>query len=242
MPLSFAQRLVRIVFWSLAATPALASAPLSAVRSATAAGADDAGDAGSACEVWDVGYLLGAKLRLSDTPHGAGDGVYEIGPGEVTLRFDNVNGAPGGNVQMRSYHMRDHFTIKSTALFLSAKVITRTDTRATPNRCGSAAEGELQGGALNWESKVRGYKTAGTLTCEGSLCGKFGAPPTGMTQLNIGPNDVAFNAFKFNPDRTRFTMDFARVAKTEMPKQTAAITLAGRQASRRCVPKPPPCR
>ena len=239
MQLPSPRALLRVILWSLLATPAFASAPLSPSISTSTPLAEDAADAGDACEVWDVGYLLGAKLRLSDTPLGAGNGSYTIGPGEVTLRFDNAGGKYAGNVRMLSYHMRDHFTVKTTTLFVTTRVTTRTDTRATPNRCGSAAEGVLNGDALQWTSKVRGYRTDGTLTCDGSLCGKFGAPPAGTTQLHIGPGAVAFKAFKFNADRTRFTMDYALVSKTETPKQTAHVTLAGRQVSRRCLPQPP---
>jgi hypothetical protein len=34
------------------------------------------------CAAWVSDYALAARLRLDDTPFGAGDGVHDIGPGQ----------------------------------------------------------------------------------------------------------------------------------------------------------------
>jgi hypothetical protein len=190
------------------------------------------------CTAWDVDYVLAAKLQLTDTPLGQGDGSYDIGPGSVKLRFDDRDGSPGGAVRMLSYNMKEFFVIKSKALFWTTTVTTDTQTRATPASCGYAAEGALADSKIKWSTKVNGYRTDGTLTCEGSLCGKFGAPPPGKSELHIGPNQVAFNPFVFTPDMKTLTMARTWVSKTDSPKQTAYIALSGRETRRTCVQAP----
>lgn len=189
---------------------------------------------------WQIEYALAAKLVLSDTPMGEGDGSYAIGPGTVALRYEDRNGAPGGAVQMLSYAMRESFVIKSKTLFWSTTVVTSSSTAATPDSCGVVARGALDSNRnIGWKTPLRGYHTDGTLTCGGSLCGKFGAPPRGEMQLHIGPNNVQFGPFVFAPDMKTFTMAATHVSKTSMPKQSAAVTLAGRETKRVCVPVPP---
>jgi hypothetical protein len=219
------RRLVSVLTVGLASTAALAT-------SATAG-------APPTCEAWDVEYSLAAKLKIEGTPMGQGDGVYPIGPGRVVLRFDDVNGQPGGTVNMRSYHMREYIVIKSKALFWTTTATNDSKTTATPDTCGSAAEGMLVGHTLRWAGPLRGYRTDGTLRCEGSLCGKFGAPPQGLSELHIGPGPVTFQPFELAPDMSTFTMPATFASRTEMPKQTSYVTLAGRETKRSCAPKRP---
>ena len=129
------------------------------------------------CKVVDVEYALAATLQLVDTPLGKGDGNYTIGPGTVVLRFDRRVESSPPRAKMIEYRMQEHFTIQTTALFWSATVVTATSTHATPDSCEDVADGVLADRKLLWSSPVRGYATDGELTCEGSLCGKFGAPP-----------------------------------------------------------------
>ncbi len=193
------------------------------------------------CAGWEIEYALSANLQLSDTPMGQGDGVYPIGPGRVVLRFEDREGKPAGAVAMASYDMREHFTVTSKALLWTTTVVTDTQTRATPDPCGIAARGALSRTTLSWSTPVTGYRTDGTLTCEGMLCGKFGAPPPGRSELHIGPGPVRFRAFELSKDLSTFTMQSTYVAKTDMPRQTAHVALAGREVRRSCVP-PPSCR
>jgi hypothetical protein len=86
---------------------------------------------------------------------------------------------------------------------------------------------------------VSGYRYDGTMFCEGSLCGKFSAPPPGQSELHVGPNLVDFQPFAFSEDMKTFTMPYALVSKTESPKQTAFVTLAGRQVRKACVQNRP---
>lgn len=200
-------------------------------------GRADADQPGEACDAWDVEYTLAARLQLTDTPMGAGNGIYAIGPGTAVLRFTNVNGAPapGGAVGMRSYAMREFFRIDSSALFWKTHVITDTKTTTAPDACGDVAKGKLEGANVRWLTSLTGYRTDGTLNCDGSLCGSFGAPPAGTSELHIPPHAVAFSPFRFAADMKTFTMASTFVSKTDSPKQTAYLALAGREARRTCV-------
>ncbi len=201
--------------------------------------ADAEPQAAEACAAWDVEYTLAARLQLADTPMGAGNGVYPVGPGTAVLRFPNANGGgapPSGSVvTLRSYAMREFFRIDATAVFWKTHVITDTKTMATPDACGDIARGQLDGTNLRWTTPASGYRTDGTLNCDGSLCGSFGGPPSGTSELHIPPHSVQLGAFRFGPDMKTFTMPSTLVAKTESPKQTAYIAVSGREARRTCV-------
>jgi len=182
--------------------------------------------------------VANVNLRLSDTPMGAGDGVYKVGPGSVVLRFEDKDRQPGGHVDMLSYRTSENFTIVSKALFWKTTVKTRATTRATPDQCGVVANGSLQSNTLVWSSPVRGCRTDGTLHCDGSLCGKFGAPPEGTSELHVPPHPVTFKPFGFGKGLTTFTMDYALSSRSESPKQTAHVALSAREVRRSCVPVP----
>ncbi len=187
------------------------------------------------CDGWEIEYALSANLELSDTPMKQGDGIYPVGPGDVVLRFDDQDGQPAGHVKMLTYSMRQAIKVVSKALFWTTTVTTDTTTRATPNPCGISAEGTLAGPTLAWTSPVREVRSDGTLNCDGSLCGKFGAPPPGRSALHIGPLPVQFQSFQFSRDMKTFTMPSTFVSKTEDPKQTAHVALSGRETRRACV-------
>lgn len=193
-----------------------------------------AGDPG--CQTYTAEYALAARLRLEGTPFGAGNGVYDIGPGRLKLRFYARPGpsAPA-RVELLSYEMREHFVVDSRVLFVHAKVTTRTDTRATPDASGLAAVGAFTGRELAWSTPVQGYRTDGTLVCEGSGCGLSGVPPSGTSPLHIGPGPVWLGKLVFDTDLGTLSMAFTRVSHTDMPKQTAFVTFAGRRMKRDCV-------
>jgi hypothetical protein len=187
------------------------------------------------CDAWEIDYTLAANLKLEDTPMGEGDGVYKIGPGRVTLRFEDRGGQPAGNVKMLAYGMKEHFQIVSKTLFWTTSVTTDTNTGVGQDRCSIVAEGVLTDRSLRWNKPLRGYHTDGTLTCDGSLCGKFGAPPSGTSALHIPPHDVPFAPFAYGADMKTFTMPFTFVSRSDMPKQTGYLALAARETRRACV-------
>lgn len=191
--------------------------------------------AAEGCDSWESEYVTAANLELRDTPMGEGNGVYRIGPGRAVIRFEGQNGP----AKLVSYEMREHFYIKSKTLLWTTHVTTDASTRTTPDACGVVAAGTMSDRTLRWTTPLRGYRTDGSLTCEGSLCGKFGAPPSGTSELHLPAHDVMFSPFTFSPDRKTFSMPNTEVSKSEMPKQTALIALSGREARRTCVPVRP---
>ena len=207
---------------------AAVAAPLVAVLPLRAASAP-------VCDAFEIEYALAANLQLTETPLGKGDGIYPVGPGAAVLRFVNKGGVPGGPVEMLSYQMHEHFVIHSTALFWRSSFTSITDTTVTPNACAVAAQGALVGRTIRWSTPLLAYRTDGVVTCQGSLCGKAGAPPPGETELHLGPGPVWFRPFDFAADMRTFTMPKTQVSKTESPKLTASIAMAGREIRRRCV-------
>ena len=212
----------------------VASALVAAASVALLPGRASADD--PACDAWEVEYALSANLQLRDTPMGEGDGIYRIGPGSVVVRFEDRGGRPGGSAKMLSYRMREYFQITSKTLFWTTSVTTDTRTDTIPDQCAVVAEGKLVDRVLRWSTPVRGYHTDGTLTCDGSLCGKFGAPPPGRSELHIPPGPVQFSPFQYSADLKTFTMANTFVSKTSMPKQTGYVALAGREMRHSCVP------
>jgi hypothetical protein len=192
------------------------------------------GEAAAAeCDAWQVEYSVSGNLQLSDTPMGAGNGTYLVGPGRMVLRFER-----SGAAQLVSYEMPERFGIEAKKVFWTTHVNTDAlarATAATPGPCGHAATGAMKGSTLVWSSKLD-FRTDGTLECKGSMCGKFGAPAPGSSPLHIGPSPVMLEPLQFGPDGKTFTMASTFVSKTESPKQTAYLSLSGREARRSCAP------
>lgn len=190
---------------------------------------------GQGCDAWDVTYAVSGNLRLSDTPMGAGDGIYPVGPGEVVLRR-----SPGTNrVTMVSFELPQRFGIHVKKVFWAATVNTNATARAAPpggTACSHVAEGTMQGDTVTWATSVSGFRTDGVIDCNGSACGQFGAPPKGTSGLHIPPREVQFKPFEFGPDGKTFTMPATFVSKTDEPRQTAHLALSGREVRRVCAP------
>jgi hypothetical protein len=213
-----AARIVALAAWPLALVPALASA-----------------DDPPACNTWEVDYSLAAIVQLSDTAMGAGDGFHQIGPGKVQLHFDNVNGAPGGNVKLTTYEMTDQFTVNAHVFGVGTNVTNDTKTMTTPNVCGVAAQGLLSDRTVRWSTLWNGMHTDGHVTCAGSMCGRFGAPPTGTSEVHQPAHPVSFKSFEYAPDMKSFHMDYSVTAKSTSPSQTSRITFNGRETKRSCI-------
>jgi hypothetical protein len=191
---------------------------------------------GPVCSGWDVEYALNGQLKITDTTMGAGDGVHNVGPGRAVIHFDDRGGSPGGHAKLTVYSMHSHVTVTSKAVFASATVVTDTDSRAIPEGSGVVTEGNLADHTLTWSGPVRSYKTDGTMTCDGSLCGKFGAPPAGASEVHLGPRPFQPPPFQFGGDMKTFSMGFVQTSHADSPKQTTFEAVAGRETRRTCVP------
>ena len=187
------------------------------------------GRAEDAC-LEEVEYEVTSDLRITDTPLGEGNGTFAVGPGRVVLRFD------GANVKMTKYAMREHVVVTAKNVGFTTTVTSDTNTWATPDACGSSAEGTLDGATIRWRTPVRGMVTQGTIACSGSFCGKFSAPPRGESAFRDGPLDIRFSSFTLSPDHKTFAMPMTFMSKTSSPKQSASMSLAGRESKRACVP------
>jgi hypothetical protein len=192
----------------------------------------------ASCDSYEVEYTLSANFKLDDTFMGAGNGIFPTGPGRVVLRWSHV--APASAVvEMLSYEMHQPFAMSTHALLWSAKLVSDTMARATSDSRGVVTTGALEGRTIRWEHPVNGYHVDGTLDCEGSLCGKFGAPPSGKSDVHVPPHAVGFKPFELSADGKTFTMDYVVVSKADSPKQTTLIAIAGREAKRTCVASKP---
>jgi len=231
LSLRTSRRFTRLGSFAIAVSTAAAAVTLS-TRDVPA---QSAPPEANGCAAWDVIYSSSGSLQLSDTPMGAGNGVYPVGPGKIVLRLD----PNGGRATLRSFEMPERFGIDAKKLFWTTHVDTDATARAIPadpGACGRVAEGALQGRSLAWATKANGFHTDGTLACRGSLCGQFGAPPPGTSSLHIGPSDVQLAPFEFSADGKTFTMASTFVSKTEDPRQTARLALSAREVSRSCAP------
>jgi hypothetical protein len=190
------------------------------------------------CTHWEVEYALTGTLKISNTTFGAGDGTHMARPGKLVLRFDDVNGQPGGNVTVVSYEMATRFTVDAHFLGIGTTVASDCMTRSTANVCSAVAKGTLgDDRTIRWQGPWTGIRTDGTLTCSGT-CGRFGAPPRGQSEMHKPPHSVAFGSFSFTASRTAFYMNYAVVDKTS--NDTASLSISGRETRRSCV-CPPAC-
>lgn len=187
------------------------------------------------CDALEVEYSLAGQLTLSDTPMGQGDGTYPVGPGRAIVRFSMRNGEVAGPAKLVAYEMNERFRIDNTTVFWTTHVTTSSKTTVGADTCGVVANGTLANRTLTFTSPLRGSRTDGTVTCEGSLCGKMGAPRPGSSPLQVPPHDVSFQPWVFGADLKTFTMAKTWSAHTESPKQTAHISLSGRELRRECV-------
>jgi hypothetical protein len=183
------------------------------------------------CRVTDVVYDLAANLKITDTTMGAGDGTYTIGPGRFILRFDYRSGRP--QVKFLAYDMRQSFTVVAKALMWTTRVT--TDVKMHGASTAAIAEGTLEGHTVQWVGRANGVRSDGTMNCDGSMCGKFGAPPSGASEVHTGPTTVELKPFQFDREMKTFTMPFAVISESSSPKQRTLMSIAGREVKRSCV-------
>jgi hypothetical protein len=181
------------------------------------------------CRVSDEEYTVVASVAVRNTMFGAANGVYPMGSGKLTLHIDDHA------VKLTSYELVNHLTVRAKVAMLSTTVVTASRTSTAGDCCRGSARGTLNNSTLSWNSAVSGYHSDGSLTCSGSMCGKFGAPPTGTSPLHDAPAAMTFNPFSFSPDGSTFTMPYVLVSQSNSPKQKTYLALAGRRVRRTCV-------
>ncbi|MBV1861102.1 MAG: hypothetical protein KUG77_21980 [Nannocystaceae bacterium] len=192
-------------------TSAADSSTTGGAPSEESSGGVTAESSSGACQVWEVTYdLVGSEFEISGTPAGAGDQVnvlqepYDaggnIGPGSFVLRFEDIEGVPGGLATMVTYEMALHFVVGGTVT-----VTTDIQGQAGPEECG-ITQGLLNDGTVAWAPpQIVEYVTTGEVLCEGLLC-SLGGLPNG-TPVDMGTTtDQPLTDFVFADDLGAFTM------------------------------------
>ncbi len=197
-------------------------------------GTGGAGTRGNTCpdgNYWDITYDLPKSeddpgvppadpppdqnvLTLRDTMMGIGDTNQNVGPGTATIRFENIDGNPGGKAYLLEFEIRTDFTVPPATTNLVATMGHGYET----GPCGSSAVGNVEGDDLIWSDfdgtatgttdppNMHGFFVDGTITCDGDLCGSFGAPPQGTTPQSGGPFDLRSEPWKLSADASTFFM------------------------------------
>jgi hypothetical protein len=219
-------RLLPLASGVLLALATLAQAPRPAAAQVPAT------DGTPGCTRWEVQYAIAGTLWITETQMGAGNGTFPVGPGTLVLRLD-TQAARG---MLLRFDLQEHFAIRPNAVLWNATVVTDTAARVVADGAGAAASGRWFGdGILQWDAPLHGYRSDGSLTCDGSLCGKFGAPPQGRSELHQASSAVRWQPFRFDREGQTFQMDFALVSSSEAPRQRSYLALAGRRTGRTCI-------
>ncbi len=194
-----------------------------------------------ACQVWEITYdLAGSEFEISGTPFMAGDQVnvlqepYDadgnIGPGSFVLRFENIDGTPGGLATMHTYEMVLNFVVGGTVM-----VTTDIQGQAGPEACG-ITQGLLNDGTVAWAPpQIVDYVTTGTVLCEGALCSAGGLPNGDPIDMG-GTTNQPLTDFVFEDDLSGFTMAEIIVGMTNSSVNSWAYT--GTETGRELVDAP----
>lgn len=225
---------IRADFRFVAAVAAVALVALIAASPGPASGQDAPAQVPAGqlapCARWDVTYAITGNLRITGTPLGAGDGTHSVGPGALVLRVD----ARSGHAQLVAFDLHERFTINPSAVMWNATVLTDAAVRVASDASGEAGSGRLLDGVLRWSGPIRGYRTDGAVVCNGNLCGKFGAPPPGRSDLHTPAVTVRFQPLRFEGDSETFQMAYALVSESESPPQKTYLAMAGRRTRQAC--------
>jgi hypothetical protein len=213
---------------SFVTTVALAMlAALTFCRASVAAGAQE-----SACRVFDDEYRVVESVLVKDTLFGAADGVYPLGSGTLRLRMEAQAGQQA--VKLMSYEFASRLTVESKIPVFSATVVTESRASAGLGSAQGSADGTLRDGTLTWATPITGYHSEGSIACSGMMCGRFGAPPRGMSPIPDSPATVRFDPFRFSADGATFTMPYALVSRSTSPRQSTYMAMSGRRVRRSC--------
>ena len=212
---------------------------------------------GDACECdpnpgagyWEITYDLAAtppgatEFEVTGTPGGLGDGVHPIGPGTLTIRFEadglgaGGNLLDGGSAEAVQLNLTQFFVTNTLGTLVTTDMQNEIpDNRWNGNPGGVVSpgsnSGSVTGATVAFVTGLAGYRTYGTVSCSGGLCGSV---PTGsfddtftldLTQLNFGAGGPAAGATFTSP----------QITLPPDPDAQPFLTLKGAEVSRVYVP------
>lgn len=185
-------------------------------------GLGGSGGEGGECESYVLTYQLTGTFSLTDTPGGLGNGVFSVGPGELSLRLVPTGADGEAEATLLSYRMPQYFVVEAPG------AVTTNDSEATagPHECGLAL-GQLKGNTVSWAECdygpsppqgstawapndvvggpgcIQGYQVKGSVTCTGSFCSVSGVDfPIVLDDDYPQP----LNSFQFGPSFSTLSM------------------------------------
>jgi len=118
-------------------------------------------------DVWRVTYeLVNAEYAIENTPLNLGDGVRQVGPGALTLEFDDANGELAeGPARLVYFAVEQEFESGADGSIVTTDVTAMAAFDASQ----SFAAGTLSGDTVSFSESFP-YRQMGSNLCAGDLC------------------------------------------------------------------------
>jgi hypothetical protein len=212
---------------------------------------------GDACECdpdrdagyWEVTYDLAATppgptlFAITETPGGLGDGLWIVGPGTMTVRFEADasgeagNVLEGGSAEVVQLNLDQIFTLNTYGTEVTTNVSSEIpDNRWDGNLGGVVSAGsnlgQLSGDTIDFSTVLSGYHTYGLISCTGSMCDFM---ESGELDTTIGLNLVELS-FEDGGPASPATLSSGTIALPPEPNAQALLGLRGAELSRVFVP------
>ncbi|NVB38155.1 hypothetical protein G6O69_09950 [Pseudenhygromyxa sp. WMMC2535] len=202
--------------------------------SAEDSGDTDSGDTGSgdtdssetsaaACQVWELVYdLEGSVHGVEAGLFGQGDYPVEapyddpdtVGPGSMTIVFEDLEGEPGPRGAITAYTMSVHYELAQLA-----ELTVDLENSAGPDACGLTF-GQREAGVVSWEPPtLPDHHSVGEMFCIGSLfiCELIGLEQQVATPIDeLGELPLSAFSFAFAWGSSSFEMPTTQVTNGEM--------------------------
>ncbi|MCH2110889.1 MAG: hypothetical protein MK135_16345 [Polyangiaceae bacterium] len=222
-------------------------------------GGPDGGD--QDCAAWDLEYDIEGDFEIAGTTGGLGDTNKTVGPGSLSVRVPNQDGAPAeGSSVIMSYSLPQMFEVSGVITDVVASVdggecgtgegslsITGETATLEFSSCATerapADENDNEWGPADAQSTEPGcwqnYKSQGEVDCQGgALVCRFGNLDEGINEQDEIWSQ-AMNSLNFAEDFSSLTMEKAPVPNAQ-PSSTY-LGLTGTLKMRTCVAEVPNC-
>jgi len=191
--------------------------------------------------------LAGSTFDIRNTPFGLGDQLNVIGPGTMTMRFQDDgagNVLTGGPASVVQYAMTQNFVVSGNPTVTTNVNVVIPDHHWDGNPSGVVAAGSnsgtLVGDDVSFGIGLADYHSTGFVLCNGSLCSAGGLPNgTPVPQNSTITLDLV--ALDYAAGGPRLARSFA-TDEIQIPNSNSAdtfLTLVGAEVSRVAVPGTP---